>query len=149
MSLPILAITMGDPAGIGPEIVAEAFCTDVIYQQCRPVVTGDAAVMQKAINLLNLPLQVNVIEQVSEAKFEKGTMDVIDLKLIDIDQHEFGQVSAQCGDAAFQSVVKAIELAMNNEVDGTVTAPPNKDSLNPVGHHFSGHSQIYTHYTDT
>ncbi len=149
MKLPILAITMGDPAGIGPEIVAESFCSDVIYQQCRPVVTGDAAVMAKAIALLNLPLTVNAIENVSEAKFEKGVMDVIDLKLIDIDQHQFGEVSAQCGNAAFQSVIKAIELAMSNEVDGTVTAPLNKESLNLAGHHFSGHTEIYAHYTGT
>ena len=149
MSLPILAITMGDPAGIGPEIIAESFCDETIYNQCRPVVTGDAGVMEKAIRLLNLPLTVNAIREVSDARFEKGTMDVIDLSLIDIDTHQFGEVSAQCGDAAFKSVVKAIELAMKNEVDGTVTAPLNKEALNLAGHHFSGHTEIYAHYTDT
>jgi 4-hydroxythreonine-4-phosphate dehydrogenase len=147
--LPILAITMGDPAGIGPEIVAESFCNDVVYQQCRPIVTGDAGVMRKVVSSLGLPLGVNAVDGVREAKFEKGVMDVIDLKLIDLEQHRFGEVQAQCGNAAFQSVVKAIELAMSNDVDGTVTAPLNKEALNLSGHHFSGHTEIYAHYTNT
>ena len=84
-----------------------------------------------------------------EAKFEYGTIDVYDLKCIDMDTFEPGKVAPQCGNAAFVSIIKAIELAMAGEVDGTVTAPLNKEALNLAGHHFDGHTEIYAHFTGT
>lgn len=147
--LPILAITMGDPAGIGPEIVVRALNDKETYSKCRPLVTGDAGVISMAIRILNLPMTVNAIERVGDARFEYGCIDVFDLKCIDPATFEFGKVSAQCGNAAFLSIVKAIELAMADEVDGTVTAPLNKEALNLAGHHFDGHTEIYAHFTHT
>lgn len=147
--LPILAITMGDPAGIGPEIVVRALNDKETYSKCRPLVTGDAGVISMAIRILNLPLTVNAIERVSDARFEYGCIDVFDLKCINPVTFELGKVSAQCGNAAFLSIVKAIELAMTDEVDGTVTAPLNKEALNLAGHHFDGHTEIYAHFTHT
>lgn len=147
--LPIIAITMGDPAGIGPEIVAKALNRKDTYEKSRPLVSGDAAVMQQIIDLLKLPLKVNPIAKVSEAKFEYGTIDVYDLKCIDIASFQHGVVSEQAGNAAFVSITTAIDLAMKEEVDATVTAPINKESLNLSGHHFSGHTEIYAHYTNT
>lgn len=140
---------MGDPAGIGPEIVAEAFIQKSTYEKCRPLVCGDSAIMQEIIKLLNFPLKVNPINEVAQAKFEYGTMDVYDLKCMDITSFKHGTVSQQAGNAAFISIKTAIELAMKNEVDATVTAPINKESLNLAGHHFSGHTEIYAHYTNT
>jgi len=147
--LPIIAITMGDPAGIGPEIVAKALLKKATYEKCRPLISGDAAVMQQIIDLLKFPLKVNPISEVSQAKFEYGTIDVYDLKCIDIAFFQHGVVSAQAGNAAFTSITTAIDLAMKNEVDATVTAPINKESLNLSGNHFSGHTEIYAHYTHT
>lgn len=147
--LPILAITMGDPAGIGPEIIIRALRDPQVYEKCRPLVTGDAAVMRRAADLLGGDLQVRAIGQVSEARFEPGTVDVIDLHCIDIDSLRYGEVQAQCGNAAFVSIRKAIDLAMNDEVDGTVTAPLNKAALNLAGHHFDGHTEIYATFTGT
>lgn len=147
--LPILAITMGDPAGIGPEIVVRALNNKETYSKCRPLVTGDAGVIKMAVKILNLPMTVNAIERVGDARFQYGCIDVLDLKCIDPDTFEFGKVSAQCGNAAFLSIVKAIELAMADEVDGTVTAPLNKEALNLAGHHFDGHTEIYAHFTHT
>lgn len=147
--LPILAITMGDPAGIGPEIVVRALNDKETYSKCRPLVTGDAGVISMAIRILNLPMTVNAIERVSDARFEYGCIDVFDLKCINPVTFELGKVSAQCGNAAFLSIVKAIELAMTDEVDGTVTAPLNKEALNLAGHHFDGHTEIYAHFTHT
>lgn len=149
MKKPILAITMGDPAGIGPEIVAKAFCEPAVYDQCRPLVTGDVAVMEKISCVLGLPLRVNPITRVAEAGFEPGCMDVYQLPDLHLDNIAYGQVSAEAGHAAFVSVKTAIELAMNNEVDGTVTAPINKEALNLAGHHFAGHTEIYAHFTNT
>lgn len=146
---PILAITMGDPAGIGPEIVVRALSHESTYQKCRPIVTGDAKVMRKAVSLLGLDLQVNAVDEVKAAKFEYGTIDVYDLKCVDADSFEFGKVAAQCGNAAFVSIRKAIDLAMAEEVDGTVTAPLNKEALNLAGHHFDGHTEIYATFTHT
>lgn len=140
---------MGDPAGIGPEIVVRALSHESTYQKCRPIVTGDAKVMRKAVGLLGLNLQVNAVDEVKAAKFEYGTIDVFDLKCVDADSFEFGKVVAQCGNAAFVSIRKAIDLAMAEEVDGTVTAPLNKEALNLAGHHFDGHTEIYATFTHT
>lgn len=149
MNLPILAITMGDPAGIGPEIVVRALNHKETYAQCRPLVTGDAVVMEQAVKVLGLPLTVHAIDKVADAKFEYGCIDVFDLKCVDMNTFEYGKVSAQCGNAAFVSIKKAIELAMADEVDGTVTAPLNKEALNLAGHHFDGHTEIYATFTNT
>ena len=140
---------MGDPAGIGPEIVVKALSLKETYDKCRPMVTGDAAVMQLAIRQLDSDLKVNAISNVNDARFEYGTIDVYDLHCSDMETFRQGEVAAQCGDAAFKAVVKAIELAMNNNVDATVTAPLNKEALNLAGHHFDGHTEIYARYTGT
>ena len=146
---PILAITMGDPAGIGPEITVRALHRQETYELCRPLVVGDAAIIKEAIGLLGLKMAVNAIEKVGDARFEYGTIDVFDLKCIDLSTFEFGKVQSQCGNAAFQYIRKAIDLAMANEVDGTVTAPLNKEALNLAGHHYDGHTEIYATFTGT
>ena len=113
------------------------------------LVTGDAKVMEWAVKQMGTAQKINAIDTVAEAKFELGTIDVIDLKCVDMDTFEPGKVAPQCGNAAFVSIVKAIELAMANEVDGTVTAPLNKEALHKGGHNFDGHTEIYAHYTGT
>ncbi len=140
---------MGDPAGIGPEIVLKALSLPETYEKCRPIVTGDAGVMAFAARQGGFDLKVNPVKAVGDAKFEYGTVDVFDLECIDMTTFEQGKVAAQCGHAAFISVTKAIELAMANAVDGTVTAPLNKEALNLAGHHFDGHTEIYAHFTGT
>ncbi|MDO4160109.1 MAG: 4-hydroxythreonine-4-phosphate dehydrogenase PdxA [Prevotellaceae bacterium] len=146
---PILAITMGDPAGIGPEIIVSSLLLKETYEKCNPIVTGDAGVMEFAVRQAGAPLKVNAVKSVDEALFEYGTIDVYDLACIDMESFEQGKVAVQCGNAAFLAVTKAIELAMKKEVDGTVTAPLNKEALNLAGHHFDGHTEIYAHFTNT
>ena len=146
---PILAITMGDPAGIGPEITVRALNHRETYEQCRPIVTGDAAIMRQAVQLLGYDLQVNAVNNVADARFQYGTIDVYDLQCVDLSTFEFGKVQPQCGNAAFLYIKKAIELAMAGEVDGTVTAPLNKEALNLAGHHYDGHTEIYATFTHT
>lgn len=149
MKKPIIAITMGDPASIGPEISIKAFNKKQIYENCRPILIGDTLVLKKTISTLNIKnIKVNSIQSVDEAKFEIGTIDILDMRLIDIDKLKFGEVSAMAGDAAFQYVVKAIQLALDGEVDATVTNAINKESVNRAGHHFAGHTEIYAHYTN-
>ncbi|MBK6936905.1 MAG: 4-hydroxythreonine-4-phosphate dehydrogenase PdxA [Chitinophagaceae bacterium] len=146
---PIIAITMGDPASIGPEIAVKALLKEEIHAACRPILVGDANVLGQIIIKLSLPAKVNAVSQVSDAKFEMGTIDVFDLNITDENKLEFGKIDAMCGEASFQAVKKAIELAMSKEVDATVTGPINKKSINEAGHHFAGHTEIYAHYTGT
>lgn len=146
---PILGITMGDPAGIGPEIAAKAMAEPHIYDICRPLIVGDADVMRQAVRIVGENITVRSVSQVKEAKFEYGTMDVIDLKNVDINTLVYGQVSAMAGKAAFEAVRKVIELAMEGEIDATVTGPINKEAINLAGYHFSGHTEIYAHFTNT
>lgn len=146
---PILGISMGDPAGIGPEISAKTLAKEEIYEKCRPLVVGDAKVMKDALRISGLKLEINIISDVKDAKFKFGTMDVYDLNNVDMDKLEYGKVSAMAGDAAFQYVKKVIELAMDKKIDATITGPINKESINLAGHHFSGHTEIYAHFTKT
>ena len=150
--LPILAITAGDPAGSGPEITAKAFAHSEIYQICRPLVIGDVAVMEQALGFTGLENQIRVrsVKSVEEAGFEPGIMDVYDMHLIeDPKAMGIGTVNAVAGEAAFQYVVKAIDLAMKNKVDGTITNAISKEAINMAGHHYSGHTEIYADYTKT
>jgi len=145
---PIIGISMGDPAGIGPEVIVKALLKRSVYAQCKPVVFGDASVIKQAIDFLSSTLKVNAIFNIRDAKSKYGTIDVFDLANFD-QKIEYGVVSANAGRAAFESIVKVIELAKIGEVDATVTAPINKEAINLAGFHFSGHTEIYAQYTDT
>ena len=130
---PIIGISMGDPAGCGPEISVKALHDKSMYQRCRPLIVGDARMLEDSIRILEGcgylqpgEMKVNQISAVSEAQFTYGTVDVYHLDLIDMDQFEYGKLSAMCGDAAFKCVVKVIELAMDGKVDATVTNALNK-----------------------
>lgn len=149
MNKPIIGISMGDPAGIGPEIIVKSLQQSSVYEKCCPMVVGDAKIMKKAVDLLSANLKVNAVHQVKEALFEYGCIDVYDLDNVDLSEFEYGKVSAMCGHAAFEAVRTVIELAMNKELDATVTAPINKESIHKAGHNFSGHTEIYAHYTNT
>lgn len=148
---PVLGITMGDPAGNGPELSVKALGKADTYEKCRPLIVGDAACMEEAIRITGNEgkIKIRPVKNVQEAEFLYGQIDVLDLGLVDMEKHEFGKVSAMCGEAAFQYVKKVIELAMSGEIDATVTNAINKEAVNLAGHHYSGHTEIYAHYTNT
>ena len=152
---PIVGITMGDPAGSGPEITVKALLDRSIYDRCRPLVVGDAKVFEQAKVLVGHPeVKIHPVKNVEDALFEYGTIDVYHLELIeDITKFELGKVSAEGGNAAFESVRTVIELAMDKKVDATVTNALNKEAMNialaPKGMHFDGHTEIYATYTKT
>jgi 4-hydroxythreonine-4-phosphate dehydrogenase len=146
---PIIAITMGDPASIGPEIAVKALLTERLYDICRPVIIGDTGVFFDIVKRLGLDARINSIKDIRKANFEFGKLDVFDLHNVDMEQLRFGEISAMAGNASFEAVKKAIELAIDGEVDATVTGPINKKSINEAGHHFAGHTEIYAHYTGT
>lgn len=140
---------MGDPSSIGPEIVVKAITKKEVWDICYPVIVGDAKIFDKTISDLDANLKINKIVKTADADFNFGTANIIDVDVVDLEKLELGKVSAMSGDAAFQSVKKVIELALENEVDATVTAPLHKESINKAGHKFSGHTEIYAHYTNT
>ena len=150
MKKPIIGITMGDPASIGPEISVMALTDQKVLERCNPLIVGDAAVMEDAVKVV-CPgrVKIRAVQNVNEAVFEPGIINVLDLGLVDMDKLVYGQVSAMCGEAAFRYVEKVIQLAMAGEIDATVTNALNKAAINLAGHHFAGHTEIYAHYTNT
>lgn len=148
---PIIGITMGDPAGNGAEITVKALADPEVYRRSCPIVIGDANCMEQAVKIVKKDslIKIHPVKNVKDAKFEYGTIDVYDMKLVDMERHMYGKVSKMCGEAAFQYVVKVIQLAMDKEIDATVTNALNKEAINLAGHHYSGHTEIYADYTNT
>ncbi len=140
---------MGDPAGCGPELTVKAFLDGTIYDKCRPVVIGDSKVFVKMIAILGADIKINSVKSINECLFKPGMIDVYDLDLIDMKSFLPGKVNLACGEAAFLCVKKVIELAMNHEIDATVTNALNKEAMNLAGRHFNGHTEIYAYYTKT
>ena len=103
MNKPVLAITMGDPASIGPEIVVKSAADKRLYQLCKPLIVGDAKTLEEAIRFCNAKIKINRVSTVRDAQFIPGTIDVLDLKNVDLLKLELGKVSAMCGEAAFQT----------------------------------------------
>ena len=147
MNKPILAVTMGDPAGIGSEITVKALDNKEIYEECIPVVVGDYEAIKEAVAFTHSNLKINRIKEPEEAKRTYGTIDLIDLGFLQARSWEYKKVSALCGDASFQYVKRAIELALKKQVHGVVTGPINKEAINLAGHHYAGHTEIFATLT--
>lgn len=147
----IIGITMGDPAGIGPEISIKAFNKPELYERSRPILIGDQSILSYYLaQHPELDLQVHVVKKPSEGKYTFGTIDLIDLQAVKTSEElPIGEVSKVGGNAAFQYVKKVIELAMAKEIDATVTNPLNKEAMNAAGHHYAGHTEIYADLTGT
>lgn len=144
-----IAITMGDPAGVGPEIIVKALSHVEIYQKCVPVVIGDYEALADAIRFCNLPLELWETFDVTEAKGEFGCIDFINMNRLQPGGWEYKKNSAKCGEASFQYVVYGIQQALEEKVQAVVTAPINKESINMAGYHYSGHTEIFAEYTGT
>ncbi|MEN2767162.1 4-hydroxythreonine-4-phosphate dehydrogenase PdxA [Ornithinibacillus xuwenensis] len=144
-----IAIPMGDPAGIGPEITAKALANKEIYDMCMPLVVGDAAVFSKAIEIVEKDLKVNVISSPEEGLYAYGTVDLIDLNNVDINELEYGVVQAQCGKAAFEYIETSVNLAKDGKVKALATTPINKESLKAAGVPYIGHTEMLESLTNT
>lgn len=144
----IIGITMGDGAGVGPEIIIKALKDQEIYATCNPFVIGDAKRLEQANQIVNGSLHIRSIQSVDEAMFEQGTVDCIDLNLLPADL-PFGQISAEAGNAAFRYLEKAIQLANQGAIDAICTAPLNKEALHKAGHIYPGHTEILAELTNT
>jgi 4-hydroxythreonine-4-phosphate dehydrogenase len=148
MKPPLIAVTMGDPAGIGPEIIAQTFAEGDFLERNRAVVVGDARILERAARLLDLSLRANVIDEPEDAKFEPGTVDVIQETDLPYDL-PFGELDARAGDAAFRYVERATGLASTGRVAAIATAPLNKEAMHLAGHRYPGHTEILAELTGT
>lgn len=144
-----IAITMGDPAGIGPEVVVKALANKRIYEKCIPIVIGDYEALQDAIRFSNLDLTLLGIKAPEDAEGRYGVIEFINLNYLKPGSWIYKENSALCGEAAFQYVIKGIAYAKENAVSAVITAPISKESINMAGHPYSGHTEIFAEYTDT
>ena len=145
---PLIAITTGDPAGIGPEVVLKALAHPSVYAQCRPLVVGDGRALQRALSWLpDLDLTFHVVSQPAEGVYVAGTVDILDLHDVDPDECPVGEVSAAGGRAAVDAVFRACDLALSGAVDAMATAPLNKAAMNLAGFHYAGHTELLTERT--
>lgn len=149
MERPVILLTMGDPAGIGPEITVKALSHPDIYGICIPAALIDGEILAEAIRMTGSVLKPNRIDTVSGCIGKYGYIDYIDLHCFKGQLPAYGVLSAACGDAAFYSVTEAIKYTMNGRADAVVTAPLNKEALCSAGHDFAGHTEIFAHYTGT
>jgi 4-hydroxythreonine-4-phosphate dehydrogenase len=138
---PLIAVTMGDGAGVGPEVVVEAVLDPSVTSVCRPIVIGDLSRLRLAAQVRKVDAQFNVITRVDQARHEAGIINLIDLGLLDAEL-PWGRLSAAAGDAAFNYVRVASELALRGEVRAICTAPLNKEALHAGGHLFPGHTEM-------
>ena len=147
MTKPVLGVTMGDASGAGPEILTKAWAAPAIRDMARLLAIGDAACLAQAFRITGVLGNVRPVQGVSEARFDDSCLDVLDLENIDLRRLEFGKVQAMAGKAAYEAVVKAIELALAGEIDAMVTSALHKEALNLAGYHYDGHTQILAEMT--
>ena len=141
-ALPLLAVTMGDAAGTGPEIITKAFLEPEVARVCRPLVIGDAGVMEQALRFTRAPARIHAISEASRAVFEPGMINVVDLRNIDLGVLRLGKVDPMPGHASYEYLRRAVEMALAGEIAGIVTCAINKESLNLAGHHYDGHTGL-------
>ncbi len=147
---PVIAITMGDAAGVGPEIIMKALTHPELYERCRPLAIGDARRLLEAGRITGAKLAVRSIslDQISDALYTQGTVDCIDLKLTPY-HLPWGKLSAVAGDAAFRYMEVAANLALSGKVQAICTAPLNKEALHAGGHKYPGHTEMLAALTGT
>ncbi|MDF2677385.1 MAG: 4-hydroxythreonine-4-phosphate dehydrogenase [Bacillota bacterium] len=149
MSKPIIGIPLGDPAGIGPEIVVKALNNKEIYENCNPIVIGEKNTIEQAMKFCGITLNINVVAEPKEGKYEYGTLDIIDLNNVDINLLQIGKVQAMGGKAAFEYIKTVTNLALDKKVDAIATTPINKESFKAAEVPYIGHTEILEDLTKT
>lgn len=149
MSKPYIGVPLGDPAGIGPEIVVKSISKETTNEYCNTVVFGDKKVLEAAIKVCGLDMVVNVIEDATEGIYNNKTINVVDLNNVEMDKFEAGQVNGMCGKAAFEYIAKSIEWALAKKVDAIATTPINKESFKAGKVSYIGHTEVLEDLTKT
>jgi 4-hydroxythreonine-4-phosphate dehydrogenase len=147
MQRPLLAITMGDPAGIGPEVVLKALAHADVFRRCRPLVVGDRRILERAAGWLGQAVTIDGVTTPDLGAYEPGRITLLDLENASPDQCPPGQVGAAAGAAAVDYVFRACDLALTGAVDAIVTAPLNKAAMHLAGYDYAGHTELLTERT--
>jgi 4-hydroxythreonine-4-phosphate dehydrogenase len=150
MDRPIIGITMGDPAGIGPEVCVKSLADPEVARIARCVVIGDSKVLSYAVKISKLPgITINPIKNMEEAKFKRNVIDVLDLSNVDVHKLKIGILSPMCGRASIEYLEAAIKLAKEGKIDAITTGPINKEAIQKAGYKFQGHTEILARRTKT
>ncbi|MDF2521110.1 MAG: 4-hydroxythreonine-4-phosphate dehydrogenase [Clostridia bacterium] len=144
-----IGIPMGDPAGVGPEIVVKALADEKVNQVSKPVVIGDKKVIEQALGFCNLQMEIKVITDVSEGDYRTGVINLIDLDNVDIKELQIGKIQAMAGKAAFDYIKKSVELAMAGKINALATTPINKEALRAGNINYIGHTEILEDLTNS
>lgn len=144
---PVVAITMGDPAGIGPETVVTTMLSQQIHDCCKPFVIGSIAILERAAKVLNQKIECHKISDPEEAGYKLGVIDVLETGEYDTDSIEWGKVQALAGRMAVDWIMKSIELGMSKKIDAVSTAPIHKGAIKLIGVKEPGHTEIYQNVT--
>jgi len=146
MSLPIVGITMGDPTGIGPEIIVKALSMEEPFHACRPIVFGDREVLSRAIQIQNLSTTLEVIDKIPEDGYLPKTIFFFPSIQLEVASLRFGQPDRTCGEVMVKYIEEAVKWVRSGRVDAITTCPINKQAINAAGHPFSGHTELLAHF---
>jgi 4-hydroxythreonine-4-phosphate dehydrogenase len=142
MSLPVIGITMGDPTGIGPEIIVKALSKKELFQACRPMVFGDREVLLRAAKMQALPVTVEVIDKIQEEGYLPQKIFLYPLSQLKATSLHFGKPDQKCGEAMVKYIEEAVRWARNDTLNAITTCPINKQAINAAGYRFSGHTEL-------
>jgi 4-hydroxythreonine-4-phosphate dehydrogenase len=148
MTLPIIGITMGDPTGIGPEIIVKALSMEELFRASRPVVFGDGEVLSRAIRIQNLSVTLEPIDRIPRDGYLPQKIFFFPLSHLEVASHRFGQPDRACGEAMVRYIEEAVKRAKNRELDAITTCPINKKAMNDAGYSFPGHTELLAHLTE-
>ena len=148
MTRPTIAITMGDPAGIGPEVIMKALGTAQAQALCNMLVIGDAGRLRQAGKIVGSALDVDSLADAKDANYGSTNVQCVDLKIVPEDL-PFGQMSPVAGEAAYRYIEKAVQVVQAGQAQGICTAPLSKEALHAAGHKYPGHTELLAHLTGT
>lgn len=149
IELPIIGMTLGDPTGVGPEVVAKTLTHREIYERCRPLAIGSLSALRRIIQICKLDLDVRKVTRVSDAAYEFGIVDVLDLWNADHSRLPFKEATAEGGAAAANAVIEAVKMAYSGDLDGIATAPLHKVAMKMAGFDYPGHTEIVGEFSDS
>ena len=146
-NLPLIGITMGDPTGVGPEIIVKVLSHESTFRFCLPVVLGDRTILERAIKLLNAPLAVNETETIVTENLQSGVLNLLPLSAIPLDEAGYGNPTKACGEGMVAYIKKAVRLASEGTIDAITTAPISKKAMSDAGYPYPGHTELLAELT--
>ncbi len=143
----IIGITMGDPVGIGPEIILKSFIKENLYKICNPLILGDVGVLKNVIKkIAPANFDINIISDPEKGIYKKGIINIIELSRLG---NKLSRYDKESGKAMAEYVVYATKLALKKKIAGFATCPINKKAINDAGYSFNGHTELIAHLTNT